>query len=211
MTSQKKHILPTLKSSLVIRTKNGLPRKFAVHVRQLYANGQRDKNVICNLKFQWSGASQNTIMLIATCVWLTPKTLTPKQSMRQVIQISHQLEVQLTIVLKYPFPYFLACLICRVKTSAVHKDEDDMVTDLDFHISTSLEPSPFKQEKLSDFVRDLCLSKQQSKVLASRLQPKALLYPDTKVTFYRNRKTKFLQNFTSEDDFAYCHNVKRLC
>ena len=31
------------------------------------------------------------------------------------------IEDQLTIVLKYPFPYFLACLVYRVKALAVHK------------------------------------------------------------------------------------------
>ena len=39
---------------------------------------------------------------------------------------------------------------------------------------------------------------------------KALPCPDTKVSFYRNRETEFLQYFTSEDDFVYCHNVKEL-
>ena len=65
-----------------------------------------------------------------------------------------------------------------------------MITDLDFRISTPLEPSAFNQEELSDVVRDLCLSKQQSDVLESRLQQKALFCPDTKVTFYRKKKTK---------------------
>ena len=65
-----------------------------------------------------------------------------------------------------------------------------MITDLDFRISTSLEPSAFNQEELSDVVRNLCLSKQQSDVLESRLQQKALFCPDTKVTFYRKRKPK---------------------
>ena len=94
-----------------------LPTKLVLHVWQLYISGQRDKK----LESHWSGASQKTVMLIATFVWLTRKTLIPKQSMRQAIQISHHLEDQLTIVLKYPFLHFLACLVYRVKTPADHK------------------------------------------------------------------------------------------
>ena len=45
MTLKRKHILSTLKSSLVIRIKNGLPTKLVVHVWQLYIRGQRDKNL----------------------------------------------------------------------------------------------------------------------------------------------------------------------
>ena len=57
-------------------------------------------------------------------------------------------------------------------------------------------------------MKDLCLSKQQPEVSASRLQQKAPLRPDTKVTFYRNKESEFLQNFVFKDDFVYCHNVK---
>ena len=146
-------------------------------------------------------------MLIATSVWLTPKALTPKQSMQQAIQISHQLEDQLTIVLKYNSRIFWLAFSLRSEDSSSSQGEDDMVTDLDIRISTSLEPSPFKQEELSDLVRNLRLSNQQSEVLESRRQQKALLCPYTKVTFYRNRETEFLQCFTSKHDFVYCHNV----
>ena len=109
-----------------------------------------------------------------------------------------------------PIPLFSGLPSLQSEDSSSSQDEDNMVTDLDFHISTSLQPSPFKQEELSDLVRDLCLSKQQSEVLASRLQQKALLCSDTKVTFYRNRKKEFLCYFASEDDFVYCHNVEGL-
>ena len=56
--------------------------------------------------------------------------------------MSHQLEDQLIIVLKYPLPFFCLPSLQR-KDSSSSQDKDDMVRDLDFHISTSLEPSPF--------------------------------------------------------------------
>ena len=107
-----------------------------------------------------------------------------------------------------PIPVFSGLPSLQSEDSSSSQDEDDMGTDLDFHISTSLAPSTFIQEELSHLARDLCLSKQQSEVLASRLQEKALLCPDTKVTFNRNREIKFLQYFTSGDDFVYCYYVK---
>ena len=67
-----------------------------------------------------------------------------------------------------------------------------MVTDLDFHISTSLEPSPFKNEELNDLARDLCLSKQQSEVLTSRLHYIKLFSAQTpKLLFIEIEKHNF--------------------
>lgn len=51
----------------------------------------------------------------------------------------------------------------------------------------------FNQEELSDLIRDLGLSKKSSELLASRLKEKHVLERKTKVTFYRNRETKFLK------------------
>ena len=109
-----------------------------------------------------------------------------------------------------PIPVFYGLPSLQNEDTGTSQDKDDMTADLDFLVSTSLEPSPFKQEDLSDLVRDLCLSKQQSEVLASRLQQRALLCPDTKIAFYRNREKEFLSYFTCEDDFVYCDDVKGL-
>ena len=89
-TTSSNHWLPrkhTLKSSLVIRLKNGLPTKFVVHVCQLYTNGQRDKNVIWKWESRWSGASQKIIMLIATFCMVNTKDFKSCKTkhMRQVI------------------------------------------------------------------------------------------------------------------------------
>ena len=110
-----------------------------------------------------------------------------------------------------PIPIFSGLPSLQSEDSGSSQDEDNMVTDLDFHISTSLEPSPLKRKELRDLVRDLCLSKQQLEVLASRLQQKALLRPDTKITLYRNRETEFLQYFTSKGDFFAVTMSKGFC
>ena len=46
---------------------------------------------------------------------------------------------------------------------------------------------PFSQSQLHDLVRDLALSKEASKVLASRLSEHGILDSKTKMTFYRHR------------------------
>ena len=99
------------------------------------------------------------------------------------IQISHHRR-PVDHCAEVPISVFSGLPSLHSEDSCSSSDEDDVITDLDFHISTLLEPSPFKQEELSDLVKDLCSSKQQSEVLASRLQQKALLCPNTKVTFY---------------------------
>ena len=56
-------------------------------------------------------------------------------------------------------------------------------------------PQQFNQYELNDLVRDLCLSKDQSEILVSRLQEKHLLHQSAKVTFYRTRENKLLRFF----------------
>ena len=51
-----------------------------------------------------------------------------------------------------PIPVCSGLPSLQSEDSSSSQDEDDMVTDLDFYISTSFEPSPFKQEELSDVV-----------------------------------------------------------
>ena len=55
---------------------------------------------------------------------------------------------------KVPNLVFSGLPSLQSEDSGSSQDEDDMVTDLDFHISTSLEPSPLIQEELSHLARD---------------------------------------------------------
>jgi hypothetical protein len=54
----------------------------------------------------------------------------------------------------------------------------------------------FDQNKLSDLIRDLNLSKESSELLASRPKRKNVLHPGTKITFYRRRERDLLPFFT---------------
>ncbi|KAK4883549.1 hypothetical protein RN001_006868 [Aquatica leii] len=55
--------------------------------------------------------------------------------------------------------------------------------DSDFEANLS-SPQRFNQQKLNDLIRDLNLSNESSELLASRLNEKNLLQPDTNITFY---------------------------
>ena len=75
-------------------------------------------------------------------------------------------------------------------------------------LSTNLKP--FSQGQLNDLVRDLNLSKESSKLLASRLGEHGVLDSGTKITFYRNRDDLLLRFVTKEDDFVFCNNIPGL-
>ena len=49
------------------------------------------------------------------------------------------------------------------------------------------EPHWITEEDLSDIARDLCLSKHQSELLASRLKQWNLVQEDVRITSFRNR------------------------
>ena len=51
----------------------------------------------------------------------------------------------------------------------------------------------FDQGELNDLVRDLNLSKQNSELLASRLQERGMIDTRTNITFYRSREKELLQ------------------
>ena len=71
-------------------------------------------------------------------------------------------------------------------------------------------PEQFSQEELSHFMRNLNLSKNTSKILASRLEDKNSVSAGTKVTFYRTREKELLPYFCLEDGLAYCKDVEGL-
>jgi len=68
----------------------------------------------------------------------------------------------------------------------------------------------FTQDELNDLVRDAGLSKEISKLLASRLKEKHCLAPSTRITFYRNRDFKFRKYFTESNNLVYCNNIEGL-
>ena len=87
-------------------------------------------------------------------------------------------------------------------------DEEDSNLDFQPSSSFSARPSLFNQSKLNDLARDLNLSKQAFKLLASRFQEKNLLQPGNSVSFYRNREKVFLNYFFSKRSLVYCHGIE---
>ena len=75
-----------------------------------------------------------------------------------------------------------------------------------FKTSSSI-PEQFKQEKLSDLIWDLNLSKEAAEVLASRLKDKKFFGPRVSVTFYRTREKELLLCFSKQEVFVYCKDI----
>ena len=70
--------------------------------------------------------------------------------------------------------------------------------------------NPFNQERCSDVVRDLDLSKRALNILASRLKDKNCRGQGTKVTFYRTKKKERLPYYDLKEGFACCQNIEAL-
>ena len=64
----------------------------------------------------------------------------------------------------------------------------------------------FSQESLSDYFRDMDLTKQKSELSVSR----NLLLPGVKITVYRDREHEFAPYFAQEPDFVYCCDIEGL-
>ena len=76
--------------------------------------------------------------------------------------------------------------------------------------SSSSVPKQFKQEEVSDLVRDLNLSKEAAEILASRLKDKNCLRTGASITFYRTREKELLPYFSEQDELVYCKDIEGL-
>ena len=81
-------------------------------------------------------------------------------------------------------------------------------------VDTSYEPSDASSAphirttgELNDLVRDLQLTKNQSELLASRLQGWNLLNADAKVTYFRKRTADLTHLFTMSGELCYCNDI----
>jgi hypothetical protein len=64
--------------------------------------------------------------------------------------------------------------------------------------------------ELNDLVRDLHLTKNQSELLASRLQGWNLLNADAKVTYFRKRTANLTDLFSMTGELCYCNDIPAL-
>ena len=76
--------------------------------------------------------------------------------------------------------------------------------------SSSSVPEQFKQEELSNLIRDLNLSKEAAEILASRLKNKNCLGTGASITFYRTRKNELLPHFSEKKELLYCKDIEGL-
>ena len=88
------------------------------------------------------------------------------------------------------------------------EEQVDLI-DNDF-VPKSSEPILFNQEKLSDLIRDLKLSKESSELLPSRLNDQNFLQQGTKITFFKTRDDEFLRFFEELPDFVFCIDIPSL-
>ena len=69
------------------------------------------------------------------------------------------------------------------------------------------DPKQFNQSELNDLVWDLCLSKDQSEILALRIQENYILDFGAKVRFNRTREDKLIHLFSKEEDLVFCNDI----
>jgi hypothetical protein len=95
----------------------------------------------------------------------------------------------------------------NLKSQNSSEDGDDD-KDSDFHCP--FERRALNQNDLDDLIRDLGLSKQASKFLASRLKERNLVTPDTNISVYRRREKNLVSFFSEANDFVFCNNISGL-
>ena len=106
--------------------------------------------------------------------------------------------------------------LSETESQTTESEEDDDNQDLDFSLpscsneTTNKTPDTFNQGELNDLVRDLCLSKESTELLASRLAEKYLLSKGRNISYYRDRDREFRQFFSSAESFVYCNDVPNL-
>lgn len=82
--------------------------------------------------------------------------------------------------LSVPYP------VCPKRTEELH-DTSDSTEFTESDVDLEKIPKLYTQCELNDMIRDLDLSKENSEILASRLQERNMLTSDVRVTYYRKR------------------------
>lgn len=70
--------------------------------------------------------------------------------------------------------------------------------------------STFNQAELNDLNRDLGNTKDESMILASRLQEKGVLSQEVTFTWYKHREEEFIKYFSEEQSLVYCRDISGL-
>ena len=111
-----------------------------------------------------------------------------------------------------PIPVSPMCLPKLNGEFSENSENSSCDSDDTFELSQeATKPHLISYEDLNDLVRDLNLTKSNSKLLASRLQQSNLLVPDTKVSFYRQKSQDLISHFSTDGELCYCNDVSALC
>ena len=95
--------------------------------------------------------------------------------------------------------------------SSADEDNSDGLTSSNYTDSdTNEDPILFSQKHLNDIIRDLCLSKEKTELLASRLKERNMVERDVKVSYYRKRNRDLSSAFKVEGPFSYCNDTEEL-
>ena len=72
-----------------------------------------------------------------------------------------------------------------IDCSANEDNSDELISanSTDFEYETTKDPTIFSQKHLNDLIRDLCLSKEKTEFLASRLKKQNMVEKDVKVSY----------------------------
>ena len=110
-----------------------------------------------------------------------------------------------------PVPIPPSCLLEIKSEFSENSENSSCDCDDTFQLSQeTTKPHLISQEDLNDLVRDLNLTKSNSKLLALCLQQWNLCAPETKVTFYRQRSQDLVSHFSTDDKLCYCCDVSAL-
>ena len=90
----------------------------------------------------------------------------------------------------------------------IENEEDLVETDPSFQHESP--PLLINQERLNDLVRDLYLSKENAKVLGSRLQQWNLLEPGTTISSFRIRNQSLSRYYAIAENICYCKDIEEL-
>ena len=95
--------------------------------------------------------------------------------------------------------------------NSADEDNSDGLTSSNYTDSdTTEDPMLFSQKHLNDLIRDLCLSKKNAEIHASRLKERNMVEKDVKVSCYRKRNRGLFSAFRVEGPLCYCHDIEEL-
>ena len=117
--------------------------------------------------------------------------------------------------LEYPVPQPPSEVALDLESECSTDAATSSASESDFHFEEPTEeitevPHLISQGELQDLARDLCLSKEKSELLGSRLKQWNLLQKGANTTIFRKRHLVLAPYFCLEDDICFCKDISSL-